>query len=128
MTTPNQADEYDRGHIAGRIEERLTQAETHLAKINGSMADVARQLSKLNLGVQSLCDEQIASSKAAVAAAAALERTVATTAQALRLADQDRRADAADRWSPWAKVIAVLGGLAALVAVVIALTSGGSGG
>jgi sugar phosphate isomerase/epimerase len=127
MTTADRAEEYDRGHVAGRIEERLTRTETHLAQINGSMADVAEQLGKLNLGVQGLRDEQAASNKAAIAAAAALERTVATTAHALRQADQDRREDAADRWSPWAKVIAVLGGLAALVAVVIALTSGGSG-
>lgn len=127
MTQPKPTDEYDRGHVAGRIEERLTRHEVHLDKINGSMADVAKELSRLNLGVQALRDQQTSSATAAVAAAAALEKTVATTAQALREANDARRQTSEVHWSPWAKLLAVVGGIAALLVIITAIQSWGSG-
>lgn len=117
--------EYDRGHVAGRIEERLTRHEVHLDKINGSMADVAKELSRLNLGVQALRDQQ--TSSATAAAAAALEKTVATTAQALREANDARRQTSEVHWSSWAKLFAAVGGIAALLMVITAIQSWGPG-
>lgn len=120
-------EEYDRGHIAGRIEERLTRHEAHLGQINGSMADVARELADLNLGMQALRDQQESSAIAAVAAAAALEKTVATTAKALREANDARRQTSEVRWSPWAKLLAALGGVATLLVLITAIQSWGPG-
>lgn len=108
MTEPQSPmSEYDRGHIAGRIEERLTRTESHLKAINGSMAEVAKELTKLTLAVQALRDEQ------------------ATTARVLREANTAQRETSAVRWSPWAKLLAVAGGFAALAVVISAIASWG---
>ena len=95
--------QYERGVAAGEIAARLRGHDEHLAAINGSMADVARQLKALVLEVQWLAD-----------AAEADRRTVVTTAKALK--------DASDAgWSPWARAGAMLAALAATGGAIAAI-------
>lgn len=102
--------EYERGHLAGGIAERLADHDRHFLKINGSIADVAKELRELNLSVQRLGDQ--AESNA---------RTVITTAAALKDANDVRRSNAETSWSPVTRVLALLGGLATLVGLYLAL-------
>jgi hypothetical protein len=70
--TPKEA--FERGVDAGRIDQRLAGHDVHLGKINGSVADVARELASLRasqanelvslrLAVQSLSDAISAQAK-----------------------------------------------------------------
>jgi hypothetical protein len=87
--------EYDRGHLAGVIAERLASHDRHFATINGSLADVAVQLGKVALGMQRLADQADARDATAIALAAALKEK----------AETDR-----SRWTPVQVVLyAVLG-------------------
>ena len=97
---------YDRGHTAGEIAERLAGHDRHFAAINGSLADVAREMHSLTLAVQRLGDQAVAR-----------DATVVTTAKALKEAEDARRAKTEQSWTPVARLLAVLGGLAALAAV-----------
>jgi hypothetical protein len=97
---------YDRGVIAGEVAARLAGHDEHFAAINGALTRVAEELHGLRLAVQRLGDQ-----------AAARDATAATTAAALKDADDARRDAAERRWSPVAKVFAVLGALAAVAAV-----------
>jgi len=104
MVQPDDA--YDRGHIAGEIAARLADHDRHFATINGSLADIARELHDQTLAIQRLGDQAEANAK-----------TVITTAAALKAAEDARRAKGEQTWTPFARTIAVLGGLAALAAV-----------
>ena len=97
---------YDRGHIAGEIAARLADHDKHFAAINGSLADIARELHDQTLAVQRLGDQAEANAK-----------TVITTAAALKDAEEARRSKGEQSWTPVARLLAVLGGLAALAAV-----------
>lgn len=105
MSQPDDA--YDRGHIAGEIAARLAGHDKHFAAINGSLADIAREMHANTLAVQRLGDQAVAR-----------DATVITTAKALKDADDARRAKAEWSWMPFARLIAVVGGLAAVVVVV----------
>jgi len=98
---------YDRGHLAGEVATRLAGHDRHFEMINGSLADVARELHELTLGVQALV--QRADSDAA---------TRITTAAALKDAEDVRRNRSDSSWSPWARGLLVLGGLAAVAAII----------
>ena len=93
--------EYQRGQkdgeIAGQINARLADHDRHFAAINGSVAKVAQELHGLNLAVQRLADSNIAR-----------DERVLATASALKDADDTRRAQITDRWSPWEKGIALV--------------------
>lgn len=100
-------DDYQRGHAAGGINERLASHDRHFEAINGSLAQMAREMHNLTLAVQRLGDQAVAR-----------DATVVTTAAALKEAEDARR-DRTDRsWSPFAKLFAVLGAASALAAVV----------
>jgi hypothetical protein len=99
-------DAYDRGHMAGEINARLAGHDRHFQTINGSLADVAKEMHGLTLAVQRLGDQAVAR-----------DATVVTTAKALKDAEDARRAQSDQSWSPFARLLAVLGGLAALAAV-----------
>lgn len=100
-------EDYDRGHRAGGIAERLDSHDRHFEAINGSLADIARELHALNMNTQRLGDQADANAK-----------TVVTTAAALKDAVQARQNQADQSWSPMARMISVLSGLAALAAVI----------
>lgn len=102
-----EGDDYQRGVKAGLVQQTLREHAEHLAKINGSMADVARELHNLVLAVQRLSDQAVSR-----------DATVVTTAAALKDAEEARRSQGERSWSPFAKVLAVLGGLAAIAVVV----------
>ena len=104
---PGPDDAYDRGHTAGGIAERLASHDRHFKAINGSLADIAKEMHALTLAVQRLGDQAVAR-----------DATVVTTAAALRDADEARRAQADRSWSPYARAIAVVGALAALASIV----------
>lgn len=105
-------DAYDRGHLAGEINARLADHDRHFAAINGSLADIARELHKQTLALQKLGDQAVAR-----------DATVITTAAALKSADEQRRAAAEQSWSPWTKLFAVIGAVVALISAVVAAVS-----
>jgi hypothetical protein len=100
-------DAYERGTVAGRVEQRLNEHATHLDKINGSMERVANELHGLKLAVQLLSQQAISR-----------DATVVTTAAALKDAEEARRSKTEASWSPWQKLFAVLGAAAAMAAVI----------
>jgi hypothetical protein len=102
------ADEaYDRGHIAGGIDERLRGHDLHFAAINGQLVKVFEEMHALTLAVQRLGDQAVSR-----------DATVVTTAAALKEAEAARRAKTEQSWTPVSKVFAALGALAALASVI----------
>jgi hypothetical protein len=89
--------EFERGHIAGGIAERLASHDKHFETINGSLADVAREMGKMTLAVQRLGDQADSAAK-----------TVITTAQALEKAEAARRSKSESAWSPFQKILVVI--------------------
>jgi hypothetical protein len=105
---PESSDEaYSRGHTAGEIAEQLRRHETHFAQINGSIADSAKELEGLRLAVQRLADQAEADAKTRV-----------STAAALKAADEARRLNAEQKWSPFAQAAVAVGALGTIVAIV----------
>lgn len=104
--------EYDAGHKAGGIDARLAQHDLHFTAINGSIKDMASELAGVKLALNRLADS-----------ADADRRTVVTTAAALKDAEEARRSNTTDRWSPWQKGIALLGAIGVLVALAVAVAS-----
>lgn len=114
--TPEAA--FDRGHIAGGIEEQLRAHDKHFSEINGSVLRTAQELtalraviqqglSGLRLDIQGLTDQAKAS-----------DATVIATAKALKDAEEARRNVAETRWSPFAKLIAAVAGMGSLAALI----------
>jgi hypothetical protein len=108
------ADDYERGHSAGEIAARLAGHDKHFASINGSLADIAKEMHALTLAVQRLGDQAVAR-----------DATVLTTAAALKAADEARRSMSDSSWSPWQKLLAAVGGVAALVGMWVLLRGKG---
>jgi hypothetical protein len=94
---------YERGVVAGEISARLLEHDRHFEKINGSMERVADELHDLTLAMQRLGD-----------AAASDRATVITTAAALKSAEEARRDQGEQRWSPLTRLAVIAGTLAAL--------------
>lgn len=103
----DEASEFKRGVEQGRVEQTLLEHAGHLAKINGSIADFAKEMHLMVLATQRLADRLDADAATAVATAAALAKDEAA-----------RRARADRSWSPVARVLAIIGGVAALAAIV----------
>jgi hypothetical protein len=100
--------DYDRGHAAGGIAERLAGHDKHFASINGSLEKIATELHAFGLAMQRMADQ-----------AEAREATAVATAKALKEAEQARRARSDRSWSPWARLLAVGGTLAAVAGVIV---------
>ena len=98
---------YDRGVAAGEIAQRLAGHDQHLAKINGSMDRVADELRELRLQVQRLGDAMTAD-----------RATVVTTAAALKDADDARRDQNNQHWTPFQRGIAVIGAIGVIATIV----------
>jgi hypothetical protein len=105
-----ESEDYKRGHDAGGIAERLDSHDRHFAAINGSLADMVRELHSLTLAVQRLADQAVAR-----------DATAVTTAAALKAADDARRDKTEQGWAPWQKALAVTAGLVAVAGVIITL-------
>lgn len=110
--------EYDRGHKAGGIDERLAGHDRHFAAINGSIGKLAEELHLMVLAVQRLGDQAVADAKTRISTAEAVEKARKEAASALESERVVRRERADQSWSPWAKTLALLGGLATLVSLV----------
>lgn len=108
MTNSQSGADYDRGHLAGGIDARLAGHDKHFAAINGSLADLAKEMHTLTLAVQRLADS-----------ADADRRTVVTTAAALKDAEDVRRTATTTSWAPWAKLATAIGAIAAAVGVYL---------
>ena len=100
---------FERGATAGRIEQRLTEHEDHLLRINGSIErgaaateDVAKELNALHLAVQSLADS------------VASERAV----------EEARREESDYAWTPLQRVVVGFVTLLVVGALVIAARGG----
>ena len=109
MTTgPESTQEaYDRGTVAGKIDARLAGHDKHFESINGSLAQIAKEMHDLTLAVQRLGDQAVSR-----------DATVVTTAAALKDAEDARRSKTESAWSPWAKALAVIAGVAAVAGLV----------
>lgn len=110
MTESPEPSDYQRGVTAGGIESRLAGHDKHFARINGSLDDVAGQLSALVMAVQRLGDQAIAR-----------DATVITTASALKDAEEARRNMSDQKWTPMARTLTVVGALVALAGLVVTL-------
>lgn len=106
--TPQEA--FDRGHLAGSIAERLAEHEKHLSKINGSIDRFGTEMHALTLAVQQLA-----------AQAVSRDATAITTAKALKDADEARRAQAEQHWSPVQRILGAVAGLSALIGIVLGI-------
>jgi hypothetical protein len=100
-------DAYDRGAAAGEIAARLAGHDKHFAAINGSLADIAKEMHALTLAVQRLGDQAVSR-----------DATVVTTAAALKDAEDARRSKDDRSWSPIARLFAGLGAAAALASLI----------
>lgn len=107
--TESTGDAYDRGVIAGEIAARLAGHDNHFALINGHLADISVEMHGLTLSVQRLADQ-----------ADANQRTVVTTAAALKDAEAARRDRTAQTWSPVQKAITIILALTAIVGLILA--------
>lgn len=109
MTAPETGTEaYDRGVVAGGIEQRLAGHDKHFQLINGNLEKIATKLGELSLAVQRLGDQAVAR-----------DATVVTTAAALKDAEEARRDKTEQSWSPVAKALAVLAVVATLAGLVM---------
>lgn len=94
------------GEIAGQISARLAGHDRHFESINGSIAKVGAELHVITMAVQRLADQAVAR-----------DATTVATAKALREADETRRANEGDTWTPWQRMFAVIAACAALVGI-----------
>jgi hypothetical protein len=113
------ASEYDEGVAAGKILERLDHHDRHFEVINGSIVDgkdatvrLREEIHQLRLAIQQLADQAKASAEAAI-----------KTALALKEADEARRDQGEQKWSPVSRTITVILVIATVAGVVIALLS-----
>ena len=106
----SESEDYKRGHDAGGIAERLDSHDRHFQSINGSLADIAREMHNLTLAVQRLADQAVAR-----------DATVVTTAAALKDAEEARRDRTEQGWAPWQKALAVIAGLVAVAGLIVTL-------
>lgn len=123
---------FDRGVAAGEIGQRLKEHDAHLAKINGSMADVARRLEtqgvtlgEMKMQVQRMADAMTADRATVATTADAVEKERASTATAVEKERTTLRDSTERRWSPLSRIgitVGILGGLAALVTTILLAT------
>ncbi len=107
---PGEPGAYDRGVKAGQIDRQLSQHGERLDKINGSMADVAKQMAGVHLALQQITNQMTAEG---------VTRTA--TALALKEAAEAQRQATEKRWSPVQKWIAFVSA-AVLVAGFVVTT------
>jgi hypothetical protein len=98
---------YERGHLQGEVAARLAGHDKHFSAINGSLADIAREIRDMRLAVQRLADS-----------AASDRATVVTTAAALKDAETARRDKTEQSWTPVQRLFAAVAALAAVVGVL----------
>jgi hypothetical protein len=100
--------DYDRGHLAGGIEERLSSHDRHFVAINGSLERIADEMHAMAMAIQRLADQSIADAATRV-----------TTAAALKDADEARRITQDQNWSPVSRAIALVGAAVAVASLVL---------
>jgi hypothetical protein len=121
LTVTENGTEFDRGHAAGQIAERLREHDRHFERINGSLdkmsdsadglrGELVAEIGKLNMSIQRMTD-----------AMAADRATVLITAGALETARTTARDAAERRWSPFARVMVAVAAAAALIGAVTGL-------
>ncbi len=117
MTTAQpDSDAYDRGHLAGRIDQRLAGHDQHFAKLNGSTAELVVKVEEVARAVQRLADQATADAATRLQLASALRDADA----ARRASDHDQRAVRAHKLSPWLVALTVA---STAVAVILGLRS-----
>lgn len=95
---------FARGHAAGVIASRLAQHDAHFTIINGSIDRFTKEMQNMVLAMQRVSDQ-----------AEAARVTALVTAQALKDADDTRRALGEKRFVPWARGAVLVGALGALL-------------
>lgn len=117
MPDATPAEQYDRGHLDGRIDARLSGHDAHFTHLNGTTAELVAKVSTLAALVQRLGDQAIADAATRQALAVALR----DADEARRTSDADRRHAAADHWTPVQKVITLLLALIAISGFLLTL-------
>jgi len=108
--TESPQDAYNRGVDAGVIDTRLAGHDKHFTAINGSLADMAREMHELTLAVQRLGD-----------GAVARDATVITTAAALKDAEAARRDKSEQSWTPLARATVLISTVVTVAALILAV-------
>jgi len=115
--------EFERGKEAGRVAAILADHTTHLAKINGSIADSAVALSELASEVRSLREEatlrQVRIDGSLSTLAAETERRAKTLAQTVKTGEA--RFSRRGRFTAWGLALAVLLALVAVMFMALSL-------
>jgi hypothetical protein len=109
---------FDRGETAGQIAERLAGHDRHFAAINGSLERIANEMHAMSLTQQALSTALTNGLRQIADQQTERDRTVLTTAKALKDAEEARRDKTEQSWSPFQRLFAVLGALAAVAAVI----------
>jgi hypothetical protein len=102
--------EFDRGHTAGGIAERLDSHDRHFTAINGSLEKIAANLGLQTLALQRLADQNVSR-----------DATVITTAAALKDAEEARRDKSTQSWTPVSKALALLGAAVTVAGLIITI-------
>lgn len=99
-----EGDAYDRGHVAGRIEARLAGHDQHFSKLNGTTSELKGEMSAFAMQLQRIADQLVADAATRVQLADALR----LAEEARRASEHDQRAKRAHRFSPTLFIVAVL--------------------
>jgi hypothetical protein len=118
-TVTENRSEYDRGVAAGEIATRLQNHEEHLSKINGSMEDVAHELSGVKLTLQRMADSMDADRRTVVTTAEALKQERESTAAALASTRIQQKETAERRWTPFQRGAVIIGAIAATTGLLV---------
>jgi hypothetical protein len=122
-TVTQNGSDFDRGVAAGQIEQRLKEHDQHLMRINGSMGDVATQLSGVKMQLQRMADSMDADRRTVLTTAEALEKERASTATALATEKTTQKETADRKWSPVQRLIAVIIALASVAGAITAVVT-----
>jgi hypothetical protein len=120
---PEDSGAFDRGVAAGEIAQRLKEHDTHFARLNGHLGDVATRLSGIEMQMQRMADAMESDRATVVTTASAVEKERESTAQAVEKARMTQRDQSERRWSPlqrWGTVFGIVVAIASVVAIVLA--------
>lgn len=120
-TVTENGSDYDRGHAAGQISERLREHDSHFERINGSLdklalandqlrSELVAQVGALTLSIQRMSD-----------AAQAARDTMVTAAAAVKEAGDAAARRSERRWAPWVRLAVGAGAVATVAGAVVAI-------
>lgn len=114
-----ESDEFERGHIAGQIAQRLAGHDEHFHRINGSIDRNTEAMEAVRLELTTLRLDAAAREERLTATALALASQTAERREALKAETEATDRNRERSWSPIAKALAVAAvGIAAVSALL----------